>query len=231
LDALVNKGGIPVLDDWVGDSNYTNGDSNYSSWGYVNSTKLAIQTSFTPNTLDQNLLPLALALRVYAPTCEMHRTLARDAAISYGLYHQQQSTLPPAAFALISRVTYPNENRNETVVIGTRVVVEESLVEDALEMLEGLSNSTTQEDDVDKADGEETSTTTQEDNTKDSNDKETSTTTPPTIPEQSPLLLPLPGETFYPEILKPPIDYTDPDWCHSLRTSGYQRFCSIVQFT
>jgi hypothetical protein len=213
LDALVNKGGIPVLDDWVGDTNYTNGDSNdYSSWGYANSMKLAIQTSFTPNTLDQNLLPLALALRVYAPTCEMHRTLARDAAISFGLYHRQQSTLPPAAFAVISRVAHPNENRNQTVVIGTRVVVEESLVEDALEMLEGLSNSTTQEDDVDKADGEETSTTTQDDDTKDSNDEETSTTTPPTIPEQSPLLLPLPGETFYPEILKPPIDYTDPDW-------------------
>ena len=191
LDAIVKKGGIDVFNSWVGhgehaaDNTDNSVDSDAHKWGYINSTNLAIESALTLNSLDQNLLPLALALRAYAPTCEMHRTLARDAAIAYGLYSPYKSdSVPPAAFAIVSRVTHSKE-ANKTIALGRDVVVNGILLESTLVNLEALSVS---------------------------KDDETASATP-IVPEQKPQLLPLPGETYHPEVIKlPPIDYDNPDW-------------------
>ena len=190
LDAIVKKGGIDAFNSWVRDGAHANNTDNsvdtdaHKKWGYVNSTNLAIESSLTPNSLDQNLLPLALALRAYAPTCEMHRTLARDAAIAYGLYSPYEvDSVPPAAFAFISRVTHSKET-NKTIALGTEILVNAMLLDSALARLEALSVS---------------------------NDDETASAE--TAPEQNPQLLPLPGETYHPEVIEPPpIDYDDPYW-------------------
>jgi hypothetical protein len=205
LDGVVNRGGIDALDAWVAGTSHTcanaqdscSSDDRSSLWTYENSTQLAIQSASLSNNLDENLLPLSLALRSYAPTCEMHRTLARDAAISYGLYHPQSdpdaAESVPAVFAIASRVTYvPNtQGKNDTIVLGTEVLTDAGLLNGALEKLERLSKSDT--------DGSQPATETTE-------------------PKQTPLLLPLPGETYHPEVIAPPeIDYDNPDWREELK--------------
>jgi UDP-glucose:glycoprotein glucosyltransferase len=203
LDGIVKRGGIPALDDWVlanigslddacanneGGSEATCATSN---WSYDNSTQLAIQSAFLSNNLDKNLLPLVLSLRAYAPTCEMYRSLSRDAAISFRLYHPESGGSVPAAFAILSRVTYVENapGKNDTVVLGSEVLLDvgDVVLDNALEVLEKLSKS---------ASDDEAANTERE------------------LPEQTPLLLPLPGETYHPEVVDMPdimeeIDYDD----------------------
>ena len=177
LDALTGDGGVAALDDWLANNDNSGGTGEHSEWNIQNSTALAIASVHTTNSLDVNLLPLSLALRAYAPTCEMHRTLARDAALSYGLYDGQQKVVPEA-FAIISRVRYEVDNE----VIGTEVLVDLNELDAALERLETLS------------------------------DAETSTGTGSVSSGQSPLLFPLPDETYHPKVVTPHIDYEDPRW-------------------
>jgi UDP-glucose:glycoprotein glucosyltransferase len=146
LDAIVEIGGIPSLDGWVNDEKSDGGHDNSQQqrWTIENSTTLAIQiashattatTSDNTVTLDQNLLLMSLALRAHSPHCEMHRSLARDAAITLGLYDNssRRSSLP-AAFAIVSRVE-SNTVDNSTAVLGTRVIVDASLLPAAVEAL------------------------------------------------------------------------------------------------
>lgn len=155
LDAFVEIGGIPSLDSWVYDENDGGHDnSQQQRWTNENSTTLAIQmashatttTSDNTVTLDQNLLPMSLALRAHSPHCEMHRSLARDAAITLGLYDSssRRSSLP-AAFAIVSRVER-NEANETTMVLGTRVVVDASLLPIALEALKFIERVENAED-------------------------------------------------------------------------------------
>lgn len=191
LDGVVQRGGIRALDEWVVESGEKTTVTSSNNWSYENSTQLAIQSAFLSNNLDKNLLPLVLSLRAYAPTCEMYRSLSRDAAISFGLYHPESGGSVPAAFAILSRVTHVenDQGKNDTVVLGSEVLlnVGDGVLDSALEVLEKLSKSASDEDTA-KADRE--------------------------LPEQTPLLLPLPGETYHPEVVDMPdimaeIDYDD----------------------
>ena len=78
---------------------------------------------------------MALSLRAHSPHCEMHRSLARDAAIVYGLYDVEKGNLPPSAFCLLSRRDGDNN------IIGTQLVIDESLLTKALEELNSLESS------------------------------------------------------------------------------------------
>eukprot|EP00985_Skeletonema_marinoi_P009129 scaffold4220_cov102-Skeletonema_marinoi.AAC.2 len=138
LDALVERGGVDALNNWIDDQS----KEEQSPWTFDNSTALAIeiasqitQSNETSHTLDRQLLPMALSLRAHSPHCEMHRSLARDAAIVYGLYDVEKGNLPPSAFCLLSRRDGDNN------IIGTQLVIDESLLTKALEELNSLESS------------------------------------------------------------------------------------------
>ncbi len=128
LDTLVERGGVDALDNWI----------DQSFWEFENSTALAMEIASQitqSNALDRQLLPMALSLRAHSPYCEMHRSLARDAAIAYGLYDVQKGTLPPPAFCLLSR---RDEDGN---IVGTQLVIDETLLTKALDELKMLESS------------------------------------------------------------------------------------------
>jgi hypothetical protein len=136
LDALVERGGVESLNNWIDDQS----KENQSLWTFDNSTTLAIeiasritQSNETSYTLDRQLLPMALSLRAHAPHCEMHRSLARDAAIVYGLYDTEKGNVPASAFCLLSR-------RDGDNIIGTQLVIDESLLPTALNELKLLES-------------------------------------------------------------------------------------------
>jgi len=131
LDALVERGGVESLNNWIDDQS----KEKHSIWTFDNSTTLAIeiaslitQSNETSHALDRQLLPMALSLRAHAPHCEMHRSLARDAAIVYGLYDIEKGNVPPSAFCLLSR-------RDGDNIVGTQLVIDESLLPNALNEL------------------------------------------------------------------------------------------------
>jgi UDP-glucose:glycoprotein glucosyltransferase len=139
LDLIAKNGGIPPLDIWADWSNQGDGYENSLSWSNQDSSELALQmtslsTKSTRSTLDLNLLRMSLSLRARSPHCEMHRSLARDAAIVFGLYDVDSDTSPPAAFAVVSHVAR-NGNNGTKVVLGTRVLLDESLLPAALHAL------------------------------------------------------------------------------------------------
>lgn len=133
LDALVELGGIESLDNWIDEQS----KEMQPTWNYDNSTTMALdiasQITQSSHTLDRQLLPMALSLRAHAPHCEMHRSLARDAAIAYGLYDVQKAKLPPSAFCLLSR-------RDGDKILGTEVLMDESLLTAALNKLMSLES-------------------------------------------------------------------------------------------
>lgn len=133
LDALVELGGIESLDNWIDEQS----KEIQPKWNYDNSTTMALdiasQITQSSHTLDRQLLPMALSLRAHAPHCEMHRSLARDAAIAYGLYDVEKAKLPPSAFCLLSR-------RGGDNILGTEVLMDESLLTAALNKLMLLEN-------------------------------------------------------------------------------------------
>lgn len=138
LDTLVERGGVEALDSWF---DYQSIEEQ-SLWTFDNSTSLAIeiasqitQSNETSHTLDRQLLPMALSLRAHSPHCEMHRSLARDAAIAYGLYDFEKGTSPPSAFCLLSR---RDEDGN---ILGTQLVIDETLLPKALDDLKILESS------------------------------------------------------------------------------------------
>ena len=137
LDALVERGGVESLNNWIDGQS----KEKQSLWTFDNSTTLAIEIASqitqsngtTSRTLDTQLLPMALSLRAHAPHCETHRSLARDAAIVYGLYDFERGNLP-GAFCLLSRQDGDN-------IIGTQLVINESLLPVALGELKLLESS------------------------------------------------------------------------------------------
>ena len=139
LDVVVEAGGIPSLDSWADWSIQGDGYENAQSWTNQDSTALALQmaslaaTSKT-STLDQNLLPMSLSLRARSPHCEMHRSLARDAAIAFGIYHIDADSSLPAAFAVVSRVGRDGDD-GVNVVFGTHVILDASLLPAAVDAL------------------------------------------------------------------------------------------------
>ncbi|KAL3756674.1 hypothetical protein ACHAWU_002577 [Discostella pseudostelligera] len=141
LDAMVEHGGIPSLDSWVGAG--TNNDNAFGQvhWTYQNSTALALEiaslaTKSETYTIDENLLPLALALRARSPHCEMHRSLARNAAISFGLYDvRAANNFLPAAFAIISRVSKGGDGDDTLAVLDSRIILDASLLGNAIDAL------------------------------------------------------------------------------------------------
>lgn len=137
LDVLAERGGVPSLDGWWA----AGGDG---AWTYHNSTSLAIETALAVVApgLDENLLPMALSMRAQSPHCEMHRSLARDAAVAMGLYRVSDAagSSLPAAFAVVSWVgrgggedgkTAATASRKD-VVLGTQLVVDASLLTAAI---------------------------------------------------------------------------------------------------
>ncbi|KAL7520848.1 hypothetical protein ACHAWX_005549 [Stephanocyclus meneghinianus] len=179
LDALVENGGIPSLDAWISNSNKLeqDGDSSLgdSSWTYANSTKLAIKSaSSSSSSLDKKLLPLALALRAHMPHCEMHRSLARDVAIHFGLYDLVTRAEPPAAFCVVSRVSSAKEDEKQMVPLLTRVLADAALLPPALKVLEAVK---TKQDQMEL--------------------------------NQSSLLLPLPEESYHPDVTRKNVDEDD----------------------
>ncbi len=140
LDVLVEQGGIPSLDSWVdGRSNDGNGVERLL-WTYQNSTALALEIASRARkseayTLDENLLPLALALRARSPHCEMHRSLARNAAISFGLYDLGAINMLPAAFSVVSRVGQGGDDGGTLAVLDSHVILDASLLRNAIDAL------------------------------------------------------------------------------------------------
>ena len=137
LDALVERGGVESLDHWI-DSQSKDGQSRFT---YDNSTELALEiasqmlhSNESTQTLDETLLPMALSLRAYAPHCEMHRSLARDAAVAFGLYDIEKARLPPSAFCVISR-------RDGENIVGTRLIIDASLIRKAVDELKLAESS------------------------------------------------------------------------------------------
>ena len=137
LDALVERGGVEALNNWIDDQSTVK-----SLWTFDNSTALAIeiasqitQSNEIRNTLDRQLLPMALSLRAHSPHCEMHRSLARDAAIAYGLYDNGKGNIPPYAFCLLSR------RDGDDNIVGTQLVIDESLITKALDELKLLGSN------------------------------------------------------------------------------------------
>ena len=132
LDKLVERGGVEALNNWIDDQS-----TEKSLWTFDNSTALAIEiasqiitkSNETSHTLDRQLLPMALSLRAHSPHCEMHRSLARDAAIAYGLYNNEKGNVPPSAFCLLSR------RDGDDNIVGTQLVIDESLITKALDEL------------------------------------------------------------------------------------------------
>lgn len=145
LDALVERGGVPSLDSWIAQSD----TKEYASWTFQNSTALALEAASQarqPNeaTIDKHLLPLALSLRAHMPHCEMHRTLARDAAISFGLYDINDATMnPPAAFCVLSNVGKDTSNDGSKPILATQVFVDAALLPAALVALKSADRSVT----------------------------------------------------------------------------------------
>ena len=153
LDILVEKGGISDLDSWVTEQDTTQQDV---VWTFQNSTEIALEvaslasksSSSSPSDtvasstpLDSNLLPMSLSLRAHSPHCEMHRTLARNAAISFGLYNiddnrkagSGSTTQIPAAFIVISRVVKTDSGSD--AVVGSHVLLDSSLLSAAIDTL------------------------------------------------------------------------------------------------
>ena len=137
LDALAAQK-VPSLD-----STWNEYDVS-SSWGYANSTQLAIQSASSISgfvgSLDENLLPLALALRAHMPHCEMHRSLARDVAIQFGLYDPSStngSDNIPAAFCVVSRT---HSKDGERIVLDTQVLADVGLLDPALKILGSIQD-------------------------------------------------------------------------------------------
>ena len=132
LDTLVGRGGVPSLDSWVDGSN--------DEWTYQNSTALALEiASRAMNsesyTLDENLLPLALSLRARSPHCEMHRSLARNTAISFGLYDFSALDILPAAFSVVSRVGNYGDGDGTLAVSDSHIILDAALLRNATDAL------------------------------------------------------------------------------------------------
>jgi len=134
LDILVEKP-IPSLDNWVN----SNEDID---WTIQNSTQVALEAasialSDTSSTLDGNLLPMSLSLRAHSPHCEMHRSLARDAAISFGLYNinnnEEVDDNLPAAFVVISRIIKDDNDIDK--ILAKQVILDKSLLSAAIDAL------------------------------------------------------------------------------------------------
>ncbi|KAL3809942.1 hypothetical protein ACHAXA_011384 [Cyclostephanos tholiformis] len=139
LDVLAEKGGIPPLDSWADWSNQGDEYENSQSWTNQDSNALALQmaslsTKSATSSLDFNLLRMSLSLRARSPHCELHRSLARDAAIAFGLYQIDSDTSLPAAFAVVSRVGR-NGDDGTNVVLGTHVLLDASLLPAAVNKL------------------------------------------------------------------------------------------------
>lgn len=137
LDALVEQGGIPFLDSWVVESSDLD-------WTFQNSTSLAVEaasraTQSDASSLDKNLLPLALSLRAHSPHCEMHRSLARDAAIAFDLYGIGSGGPLPAAFSVVSRITKDDEGGKKN--LGTQVLLDASLLPAVIDALKSSGDS------------------------------------------------------------------------------------------
>ena len=135
LDVFADLGGREALDRWTD-------EPKDDSWGVHNSSLLALEVAskVVIGALDHNLLPLALSLRAHSPHCEMHRSLARDAAISFGLYNASEPGNLPDAFAIISK-TGMDEVTNQTKVTAAQVVMDGVLVSTAIESLHSIGDS------------------------------------------------------------------------------------------
>lgn len=139
LDILVEQGGITSLDSWANGSSDDNEVGEL--WTYENSTVLALEIASRVRksetyTLDENLLPLALSLRARSPHCEMHRSLARNAAISFGLYDVSAvNFFLPAAFAVVSRVGNDLDGGGTMVVFDSRMILDASLLRSVIDTL------------------------------------------------------------------------------------------------
>ncbi|KAL7540042.1 hypothetical protein ACHAXR_009809 [Thalassiosira sp. AJA248-18] len=138
LDALVEQGGIPSLDRWVDESNVQDSKENAQLWTFQNSTSLAADTASraSKSALDEHLIPMALSLRAHSPHCEMHRSLARDAAITFGVYNINTVGSLPAAFSLVSRVGKDDGGAETNFVLGTQVILDASLLPAAISTLQ-----------------------------------------------------------------------------------------------
>ena len=135
LDIFADLGGSEALDRWIDEP------KDEYSWGIRNSSLLALEIAAKVDigALDHNLLPLALSLRAHSPHCEMHRSLARDAAISFGLYNTSEPGNLPNAFAIISK-TGMDEISNQTKVTAAQVVMDGVLVPAAIDSLHSLGD-------------------------------------------------------------------------------------------
>ena len=152
LDSLVEQGGIPSLDHWIDGA-----VGEWADWTYQNSTTLAANTAslLTTSTLDTNLLPMALSLRAHSPHCEMHRSLAREAAIAIGFYSPtsvydvRSGGALNGAFCIVSRVVgKEDENGVKTEsVVGKKVISDHSLLSAAINRLK--SEDVDMENDID----------------------------------------------------------------------------------
>lgn len=135
LDVFADLGGSESLDRWIDEP------KDEYSWGVHNSSLLALEVAAKVDigALDHNLLPLALSLRAHSPHCEMHRSLARDASISFGLYNTSEPGNLPDAFAIISK-TGVDEITNQTKVMAAQVVMDGVLVSNAIESLHSIGD-------------------------------------------------------------------------------------------
>ncbi|KAL9181303.1 hypothetical protein ACHAXT_010108 [Thalassiosira profunda] len=135
LDAFSKRGAVPSLDAWL------EGKSD-ERWSYQNSSALAVDVASLAtesSPLDRNLLPMALSLRAHSPHCEMHRTLARDAALAFALYDMQTGGSLPAAFAIVSRV-------KKDSVLGSQVILDGSLLQAAVDALQSNNHEESDND-------------------------------------------------------------------------------------
>ena len=144
LDILVEQGGIPTLDSWV--IYDVDGNTKQFEWTFQNSTNIALDVasraatkasgSDVSTSLDTNLLPMSLSLRAHSPHCEMHRSLARDAAISFGIYNVDKGVVGrplPSAFIVLSRVG--KDDSGVDIVLGTQLILDASLLSVAIDAL------------------------------------------------------------------------------------------------